>query len=74
MGLEMNEQQRQAALAFISIILDTVREAGPQGCPAGPLYAALMSYGVSHTTFETMIGALVTAGLLRRSNHVLFSK
>jgi hypothetical protein len=58
-------------LALIaSIILECV-EAEPNGCPEGPMYAALMSV-VSFDEFTNVTNALVTVGKLKRSGHQLF--
>ena len=58
-------------LALIaSIILECV-EAEPDGCPEGPMYAALMSV-MSFEEFTNVTSALVTVGRVKRSNHCLF--
>jgi hypothetical protein len=39
---------RDVALKLIAdAVVDSVREAGPLGAPAGPLYAAIMTYGMA---------------------------
>jgi len=53
-----------------SIILECV-EAEPNGCPEGPMYAALMPVA-SYDDFVTVTNALVTVGKVKRSNHCLF--
>jgi len=58
------------AALIASIILECV-EAEPDGCPEGPMYAALMSV-MSLEEFTNVTNALVTAGKVKRSNHCLF--
>jgi len=58
-------------LALIaSIILECV-EAEPDGCPEGPMYAALMPV-MTLEEFTNVTNALVTVGKVKRSNHQLF--
>lgn len=65
----MTTDQRRALIAVIDAIVETVRDAGPLGAPAGPMYAALMAQGATLQQFESLMGALVRAGkLVRRGN------
>ena len=48
------------------VIVETCREAGPDGAPAGPLYAALMGLGMTLEQFELLMGTLARAGRLKR--------
>ena len=52
-------------------IIETVRESGPMGAPAGPMYAACMSQ-LTLGQFEQVMEGLVLAGKLRRQGHVYF--
>lgn len=56
-----------------NIIVETVTEAGSRGAPAGYLYAALMHIGMTLSTFETLMAALVRAGRLRRKGLLYFA-
>lgn len=58
-------------LALIASIIIECVEAEPDGCPEGPMYAALMPV-MSFEEFTTVTNALVTAGKVKRSNHCLF--
>ena len=60
-------QQLQALRAACDLILEAVRESGPLGAPAGVMYAALMAHGCTLNQFESIMGALVRAGKLRKS-------
>jgi len=55
-----------------SAILETVQESGEMGCPAGILYAGLMSFGISLNTFQAIMSGLVQSGKLRYSGHVYY--
>jgi hypothetical protein len=52
--------------------LDTTAEAGPEGCPSGVLYAALMTVGIRLDQYEAIIGVLAKRGRIRRANHLLY--
>lgn len=65
--------QKMALAALCNAFLESVKEAGPQGAPAGPLYAAAMTHGLSLEHFEAIMGALVKAGKLRKSGHLYFA-
>ena len=54
-------------------LLEAVKEAGAEGAPEGPMYAAFMSYGVSLEMFTRIVDALIAVGKLRRSGHVLYA-
>ena len=65
---------RLAAMqAALTAVIETVREAGDTGAPAGILYAAFMAKGMSLANFEAMMGALVTMRKLTKRGHVYFS-
>lgn len=66
---------KEALIAFVELcnaVVDAVKEAGPQGAPAGPMYAAFMSVGMSLEQFERMMAALVKSGRLRKSGDLYF--
>lgn len=54
-------------------VLETCKDAGSEGAPEGPMYAAFMSYGIGLDTFTKIVNALIAAGKLRRSGHVLYA-
>ena len=58
-------------LALIASVIIECVEAEPNGCPEGPLYAALMPI-MSFDEFTNVTNALVTVGKVKRSNHQLF--
>ena len=66
-------QQVDAIKAVCDAILDTVRLSSPLGAPAGPMYAAMMAQGFTLEQFETVMGALVKAGKLRKSGDLYYS-
>lgn len=62
-------------LAFVQLceaVIDAVKEMGPQGAPAGPLYAAVMTVGMSLEQFERLMDTIVRSGRLRKSGHLYF--
>lgn len=61
-------------LAIMSSVIEAVKEAGPMGAPAGPMYAGMMGFGISLDNFNAMMGALVSLGRLRHDpdSHLYF--
>jgi hypothetical protein len=57
-------------LSIANALYDTVRDS-PDGAPAGPMYAAVMGI-ISLNQFESIMGALVRDGYIRKSGHVYF--
>jgi hypothetical protein len=51
----------------------TVKEAGEDGAPAGPMYAAFMEIGGTLAQFEAVMAALVAAGRLKKRGHIYFA-
>lgn len=69
------EAVRMAAAlrAVVAAVLDSIRTAGPLGAPEGVIFAALQTQGCTLRQFQSLIDALVKAGKVRRSGHLLFS-
>lgn len=67
------DARRAAMQAAITAVIETVREMGDTGAPAGILYAAFMAKGMSLANFEAMMSALVTTEKLTKRGHVYFS-
>lgn len=57
-----------------SAIVESVQAAGPLGCPGGPLYAALMSYGCTLETFERFMALLIKERKLEKRGQLYFIK
>ena len=65
-------QKTQALSALVDIIMESIRAAGSMGAPEGHLYAALMTipnFRIEH--LNMILDALVKAGKVTRSNHVV---
>jgi hypothetical protein len=56
------DDQLKLMSQLLNAALETVNQAGPQGAPAGPMYAAFMGVGVSLEFFNAMMAALVKGG------------
>ena len=52
-------------------ILSTLNDVRDEGYPSGHLYAALMSFGVDHEQYSSMIAELTHAEFITQSNYVL---
>lgn len=66
---------KEALIAYMELclaVIDAVKEAGPQGAPAGPMYAAFMSAGMSLEQFQRMMDGIVRSGRLRKSGDLYF--
>lgn len=59
------------AIQLVKAVADTIREAGEQGCPSGPLYAALNSKGIGIDNYNRIIATLKGAGVVEEKNHLL---
>jgi hypothetical protein len=60
-----------AVRAVANALLEAIRAAGPNGVPAGHMYAMVMDR-MSLDSFEALIAALVGIGQVRReSSHLL---
>ena len=64
-------EQIKAFLALLETIREMIEASGPQGIPAGHLYAMLMPHNVSLAVFEKCVGILVEAGRVTRKSHLL---
>lgn len=53
-------------------LVETVEEAGPLGAPSGPMYAAVMTLGITLDQYEQIMAGLVAAGRLRKSGDCYF--
>jgi len=65
------ERARIAMKALMVAILDSVAETEPFGAPESLIYLALTEHGLSQDAYNTIIGAMVSSGLLHRSNNLL---
>ena len=68
----MTTHQLQAMKAILDAVIDAIK-ATPEGTPEGSLYALLMTQGCSLNQFQAIIGALCTAGKIRKEGHLLFA-
>jgi hypothetical protein len=69
---EVSSDTRAKALrAILGVMLDTVKEMGAQGAPAGVMYAAVCGR-MSLAQFQAVMGALESAGKVRKSGHVYY--
>ena len=63
------KEQTLAALKIVMAIGDTIRELG--SVPSGELYARVMVHGVTMEGYNSIIGMLKRAGVVKESCHVL---
>jgi len=66
------QQKTQALSALVDTIMESIEAAGSRGIPEGHLYAGLMTipnFRVEH--LQMILGALVQAGKVTCSNHVV---
>jgi len=67
----MDQVEKMAALC--TIIVEAVKDMGPMGAPSGPMYAALMSTGITLDQYQTIMDGLVAAGKLKRRGYVYYA-
>ena len=63
--MNLTASQASALRLIVGAVVDTVKESGPMGAPAGVLYAAMMHHGASYSQFESLMAALERAGKVR---------
>lgn len=61
-----------AVLHVLDAMLATIKECGGEGCPSGPLYATMMTTGMSLTQYEDLLNVLIKTGVIKRQGHVLY--
>lgn len=69
---ETTTQQARAAMELMRAVAETIREMGPEGAPSGVVYSALMGFGVSLSTYTTIVSKLVEWGFVKQVNNVLY--
>lgn len=57
---------------LVRAMFETVNEAGPQGVPAGILYAACQAYDCPLEAFNQIMAALVNANMITKRGHVYY--
>lgn len=68
----MNQQALASLTLAVKTIMDAVEAAGSQGAPSGPMYAAMSAHGMTLNAYNSIIGALESAGKIRQSGQVLY--
>ena len=68
-----NAQAVKAAIELCRAVFETVKEAGLEGAPEGPMYLAFQTRGFSLDTFQRVTDKLISLGLVRRENHILYA-
>jgi hypothetical protein len=71
--MSLNPNQARALALVVEAVVEAVKAAGPNGAPGGTLYAALMSQGCTLSQFESLMGALVRLGKVRREGELYFA-
>jgi len=72
MTTTLTPTQANALKIAVDAVLDAVKAAGDRGAPGGIIYAALMQHGASFSQYESLMGALVLTGRLRREDDLYF--
>ena len=60
------------AIRLAQAMLEVVQECGEDGAPAGALYMGFVHVGLSLTSFEAIMGALVQSGRVTLSNNCYY--
>lgn len=67
----MTPTEARAVASVARAIVDTIREVGR--IPSGHLYAALAEHGCTLAVYESIVGAMIDAGAVRREGDVLIA-
>ena len=69
----MTKTEAMQTLRLIAnAVVETVKEAGPDGAPGGPMYLAFMAYGISLNGFQQIMAGLVDAKQIVRRGDCYF--
>lgn len=60
-------------LEVCKAIYEAVSAAGPAGCPAGTVYAALMQHGCTLEQYERLEALCLRSGILTKKGDLLFA-
>ena len=66
-----SDTKAKALRAILCVMLDTVKEMGAQGAPAGVMYAAVCGR-MNLNQFNAVMGALESAGKVRKEGFVYY--
>lgn len=70
----MEREKAMKAIQMIAeAIVEAVKAAGKLGAPAGTIYAALMTYGITLEQFNQFMAALEKVGKVRRKGLLYFA-
>lgn len=64
--------ERSKSVATMLALAETIKSAGPDGAPSGPMYQACMERGIDIDEFKLMMAILVETGMVRESNNCYF--
>lgn len=70
-AMGITTQQLQVAIKVAATVFELIAASGDDGIPSGHLYAATMSAFSDIGAYESCIGVLVKAGLVRRRGLIL---
>ncbi len=62
-----------ALLQVIRAVVDAVAASGSAGCPAGTVYAALMTQGCTLEQYEQIEGMMIRVGAVTKRGDLLFA-
>ena len=63
----LTREQSIALKLIVGATIAAIKAAGPQGAPAGVLFAAMQVHGASKTQFDSLMEGLVRAGAIERN-------
>ena len=63
----LTREQSIALKLIVGATIAAIKAAGPQGAPAGVLFAAMQGHGANKTQFDSLMEGLVRAGAIERN-------
>lgn len=63
----LTREQSIALKLIVGATIAAIKAAGPQGAPAGVLFAAMQRHGANKTHFDSLMEGLVRAGAIERN-------
>jgi hypothetical protein len=70
--MTLQDARLQKILAVTHALLETIKEAGPEGAPSSALYMACQQYRVSLEQYVAIMDLLQSKGFVTQSNHCYY--
>ena len=74
MSINDLERAAKAAVQVASVVYEIIEAEGERGCPSNILYLAMQEAGATMATFQGVLDALKSSGLVVERDFVLYAR